>query len=749
MSAPPADSGPAAPTPDAPAPAPRAATAPPAAPAPSAAAPCPQAVDPDALAHARLLSGLSPDELRRLGGWAERVEVPADTHFLREGDESRDLYLVLSGDARLRRHRLALKAIGPGDHFGALALLTGRPRTTSVVSRSRMVLARVSPAAWGALAAREPALAMRVVLALLGEVRDDLVEMTDSVGALLQGRSLPRAREVTVQVGDAARVVRTGTPMRAVLPADVDGAVVVAGLIGQKPVSLSTPLFSDARVAPLTVRHGEGRRVYTQSVGLLLLEAAARVAPDVPVRLGPSRGPVQVVEGVPAADRSRLVEPLLAEMRRLVAADLPYRQEVWTLEEAARLFQERGWSDAASILRTRREGTVPLVTLGAVHALSPGPLLPSSGLAGEFGLRVAAGELLLDYGRLDLRNGGSAHPAPGGPEGPPPHDGGMVEEHRAWLAAQSVTSVGAFNDLCVSGQVSQLIRVAEGFHEKRIGRVADEVAARRDRIRIVTVAGPSSSGKTTFIKRLVVQLEINGLRPLGVSLDDYYVDRERTVRGPDGDYDFEALEALDLPLLHDHLRRLLAGGEVQTARYDFKAGRSDPGGGPRIRLEAGSLLLLEGIHGLNPRLLGDIPAAGEVFRVFIHPATTLPFDRLSRFSATDLRLLRRIVRDRHARGYGAAANIARWPSVQRGELLHIFPFQGEADAVFDSSLAYEPAVLKVYAERYLLEVPPDDPAYPTAIRLRHLVDRFVSIYPDHVPPTSILREFIGGSGFEY
>jgi uridine kinase len=312
-----------------------------------------------------------------------------------------------------------------------------------------------------------------------------------------------------------------------------------------------------------------------------------------------------------------------------------------------------------------------------------------------------------------------------------------------------VTSVGAFNDLCVSGQVSQLIRVAEGFHEKRIGRIADEIALARDRLRIIAIAGPSSSGKTTFIKRLNVQLQVAGLNPVGISLDDYYLDRERTPRDARGEYDFEALEALDLPLLQEHVRRLLAGEAVRTARFDFKAGRGSPEGGPAIRLRRGDVLLLEGIHGLNPALLGAIPRGGELFRVFIHPATTLPFDRLHRVSATDVRLLRRIVRDRHARGYSAAENIARWPSVQEGERRHIFPFRGEADAVFDSALVYEPAVLKVYAERYLLEVPGDHPAYGTAWRLRTLIDRFVAIYPDHVPPTSLMREFIGGSGFEY
>jgi uridine kinase len=376
-----------------------------------------------------------------------------------------------------------------------------------------------------------------------------------------------------------------------------------------------------------------------------------------------------------------------------------------------------------------------------------GPLLPSTGPLQGFTLSPHPEGLALGLGPRDPRthrpNGAAAAVVP------PARDGDMVGEHQRWLAAMGVDSVGALAELCIDGRVSQLIRVAEGFHEKRISHIADQIAHARDRIRIISIAGPSSSGKTTFIKRLTVQLQIDGVNPVALSLDDYYVDRERTPRDARGDWDFEALEALDLPLLQDHVARLLAGEAVKTPRYDFLSGQSRPEAGHLLQLRPGDVLMLEGIHGLNPRLLGGLPKAGELFRVFIHPATTLPFDRLTRVSATDLRLLRRIVRDRHQRGYKAAENIVRWPSVQAGEREHIFPFQGEADAVFDASLVYEPAVLKIYAERYLLEVPPDHPAFPTAHRLRYLVDRFVSIHPEHVPPTSILREFIGGSGFEY
>jgi uridine kinase len=583
--------------------------------------------------------------------------------------------------------------------------------------------------------------------AFLARLVEVVTPHVGDAGLLVRGRSLPRAREVTVRVRGVERRVPTGTRLVERLPAELDGALVVAALLGRKPVSLATAVVTDSNVEALTVEHWEGRQIYAHSLGLLLLEAAHHVAPGVEVRMGPSRGTRQVViaAGVERGDLADLAVRIAAEMERIAARDVPFRHEYWATDEAASHFAAAGWDGAARLLRIRRQATVGLVSCGELYALSMGPLLPSSGRLQGFRLEARGDVLSLELGARDPRaNGAGAIPAP-----PPPREEDMVAAHHRWLAGMNVTSVGAFVELCVNGQVSQLIRVAEGFHEKRIGLVADRVAAARDRIRIISIAGPSSSGKTTFIKRLTVQLQINGVNPVGISVDDYYVDRERTPRDARGEWDFEAIEAIDLALLQDHVRRLLAGETVRTARFDFLTGKGAPDGGPEIRLGAGDVLMLEGIHGLNPRLLGPIPREGELFRIFVNPVTTLAFDRLTRVSATDVRLLRRIVRDRHRRGYSAADNILRWPSVQAGERAHIYPFEAEADAVFDSALIYEPAVLKVYAERYLLEVPRDHPAYPTAHRLRDFVDRFVSIYPDHVPPTSIIREFIGGSGFEY
>ncbi len=711
-----------------------------------------------ALAASPLLARLDDAERARLVACLEVREYPARTRVHGDGDAGKHLYLVLSGSATLRRAGLALRRLGSGDSFGELALLGGRHRGETVTSDGPLAVARLSVDRWADLERDEPRLAVKVATGVAGALADEIADLTGDVGLLLRGRSLPRVQEIAVRIAGEERRVRTGTRLQDLLPAEVDGSVVVAGLLGQKPVSLSTPVVTEAVIAPLTASHWEGRQIYAHSLGLLLLEAAHQIAPGLRVRMGPSRGTHQVVDmqGEGASDRAVLAERIADAMKRLAALDAPIRLEFWATDEAQKWFREHGWDDAFRLLRIRRQATVRLVSCGEVYALSMGPLLPSTGRLHGFHLVPHEDGLALELGKVDPRNGnGNGHrPAPdptparsGAAAGAP--GGDMPAEHQRWLTAMGVTSVGAFNELCISGQVSQLIRVAEGFHEKRIGQIADLVAATRDRIRIISIAGPSSSGKTTFIKRLTVQLQIDGVNPVGISLDDYYVDREKTPRAPGGEWDFEALEALDLPLLHEHVRRLLAGEAVKTAHYDFLTGRSHRDGGPTIALRPGDVLMLEGIHGLNPGLLGPIPKPGELYRIFIHPATSLPFDRLTRVSATDLRLLRRIVRDRHQRGYGAAENIVRWPSVQAGEREHIYPYQGEADAVFDAALIYEPAVLKVYAERYLLEVPQDHPAYPTAHRLRYLVDRFVSIYPDHVPPTSLLREFIGGSGFEY
>jgi uridine kinase len=555
-------------------------------------------------------------------------------------------------------------------------------------------------------------------------------------------RSSPRHLSIHVRTDGEDRVMPTGVHPSDVLPCEVDGKVVVAALIDNAIYPLDTPIPTDVTLRPLTTAHWEGQRIYRRSAGLLLLEAACELAPGCTVSLASSVSGYQWIDVFPASgetiDLPSLAARLEAKMREYVERDVSFRHEWWVVAEAARYFEERGWGATARLLDISRDPTVRMVSCGKMYVLGSDALISHAGCIRDFAVRPVDHRLVLIADGTEDESAAAAHLA----------YAEVMRQHDLWLRSLGIHGVGDFNARCVNGEVSETILVGEGFHEKRITMVADEIAARPG-IRIVCIAGPSSSGKTTFIKRLRVQLQVHGLDPVPLSLDDYYADREKCPRDASGEFDFEALEALDLDLLAGQLRRLLAGETVRVAHFDFATGTSRPEGGRELHLGENTILMLEGIHGLNPGLLGDAVAPDKVFRVFIQPLASLAFDRLSRVNPSDLRLIRRIVRDRHTRDCSAAQNIARWPSVRRGEHAHIFPFVARADAVFDSSLTYELSVLKVYAERYLLEVPRSDPGFGTALRLRQLIDRFVAIYPDHVPPTSILREFIGSSSFEY
>jgi uridine kinase len=708
--------------------------------------------DLDVLARSTLLRGLA---IRDVGAFLDRLDqvaLPPGTTVIREGEAGEHMYFVLEGSGRLRRGRLELRAVGPGDHFGELALLDERPRPITVEAHTMMRLARLSRSRYRSLATTHPRLALHFTQALASALGNEVLAFTDSVRLLVHERSAPRRLQVRVRRGSEDVVVATGTLVGTLVPREHDGSLVVGATLARKPAGLETAIVSDAEIEPLTLASWEGRAIYQRSAALVLLEAARRFAPSTSLRIGPAleNGQVVVVRG--DVDRAGLAAALSEEMLALVRKDVPLREEVWSIDEARADLAGHDAADAALLLSNAREATATIAACGGTYAIGMGPLLPRTSYLGDFSIGPHPCGLLLRLPDLDrympARHGVRVDPA-AAEVARPRYAGEMVAASQAWLEGLGVTSAGRFNRLCVEGRVPELIRVAEGFHEKWIGRIADTVKAREGAIDVIAIAGPSSSGKTTFIKRLVVQLLVNGVRPLALSLDDYYVDRERTVKDEDGEYDFEALEAIDLDLLRDHLRRLLRGERVQTARYDFVTGKSIPSGGRPLRMEKGAVLLVEGIHGLNPAVFGDAVQPDRVFRIFVHPAQALALDRLEVIAPEDVRLLRRLVRDRHQRSYSAADTITRWPSVRRGELLHIFPFIANADVVFDSSLVYELSVLKTYAERYLLEVPPPHPAFTTAHRLRKLIDQLVAIHPDHVPPTSVIREFIGGSGFEY
>lgn len=694
--------------------------------------------------HPRL-GALDTRGYEALAAVLRRLEFAPGEELIEEGAFDRYLYLMLRGEVEMLRGGLNLGVEARGGHFGELALLGGGARAAAVVARTPVAVAQLSPEGLEALVRRHPHLALNLVSALVTGVGTRLRGVTDTVGGLLVERSLPRRTQLRLVVDGVPRLVPMGTPARALLPEAVDGHPVIAALVERSATTLSRPLTCDGTVTPLTTAHWEGRRILRRSLVLLLVQAAHEAG--LSIQRGHSVGVAEHIRVEGAQVTPELAASLEARMQALCDEDRPLRTELWRSEEALAFFEERGLHQTAALLSTLRQEQVPLVSYGIMPVIGTGPLVERTGLLRGFRIVADEGSLLLLWSEVGDALAEVARQRADIARRVKEQTGRMSRSHLRWLSALGVRGVGSFNRVCIDGKVAELIRVAEGAHEKCIGAIADTIAA-RDGVRVVCIAGPSSSGKSTFIKRLKVQLQVDGLNPIGLSLDEYFVDRDDSPRDASGALDFEALETLRLDLLGDHLERLLAGERVRTPRYDFVRGRGRPEAGPELQLSEGTLLLLEGIHGLNPALL-PASAAGAAFRIFLCPLQQLPLDETERVHASDIRLLRRIVRDRHSRATAAAETIERWPSVRRGERRNIFPFQGQADAVFDSSLVYEPSVLRVYAERYLLEVPRSADARVTSDRLLRLLDRYVSIYPDHVPPTSILREFIGGSGFEY
>ena len=681
--------------------------------------------DLQALASSPLLASVGSRDLGAVTELCELRTFPMGSLLSVAGSAADGIVVLLDGGAEARDPAgEARRDLHAGDQFGELSVAGPALHEATITATTELRAARLTKARFDALGRSHPAAALRILESVLASI------------AVQRGAQSRRVQTKRGRVSDH-------------IPPEVDGVLVVGARFEHRTLGLDAVAPAVGVLDPLTVADWEGREIYRRSAGLVLLEAAHRLQHD-EIHLGPSWTSGRLILGVtvPDAERFPLARRLNAEIATIIASRTPFCEETWTTDEAALHFRARGWDGAAALCETSAEPSVTLVRCGDVRVPSPGPLLSNTGMLDAVTVLPHPNGISLDFGWRVRRE---LAPRPFSTvmlEAQSPRYGAeMTQAERRWLDLLGITSVGAFNRACVTGEVGELIHVSEGFHEKRLAALADEVRARPG-VRIIAVAGPSSSGKTTFLKRLTIQLEVDGVHPLGLSLDDYYVDRERTVRDEKGEYDYEALEAIDLQLLNEHLERILRGGAVRTAHYDFQSGKSVPEGGHEIALRPSSVLLIEGIHALNPKLFA-FAEEGQVFRIFIHPATALPFDPLTSLEPADVRLLRRIVRDRHTRGATAEQNIARWPSVRRGERLHIYPHQGQADCVFDTSLVYEVSVLKVFAERYLLEVPRASPQFSAALRLRKLIAPFVTIYPDHVPPTSMLREFIGGSGFTY
>lgn len=519
---------------------------------------------------------------------------------------------------------------------------------------------------------------------------------------------------------------------------------VLAAMVNRRLVMLDFPLRG-VQIELEAVRAGsrQGEAVARRSLCLVLQEAVRELYPEARMVVGQSLGGGYFYSWNSGPPRTaQVVTSIGRRMDEICGENRPFERQSITLEEAEAIFRGAGDLPTLDLLATRRSSTVAVVRCGQFVDISHGAVAPTTGALRGFALVPYEDGLLLRFPR-------STDPADLPPLKPQPKLFATYRETRRWNEALGVAHVGALNRQCLSSEIAEVIRVAEGFQEKKIAHIADAIVAAKDRVRLVLVAGPSASGKTTFLRRLGIQLRVNGVFPVGLSLDNYFLDRERTPLDHDGKPDFEAINALDLTLLNDHLEALLAGREVDMPRFDFTHGRRvAPREWVRRRLEPHQVLLVEGIHALNPVLTAAVPAAAT-FRVFISALTQLTLDDHNRIFTSDARLLRRLVRDRLFRGHPATRTLDMWGSVRRGEGRGIFPFQEDADVIFNSALVYEPAVLKVFAERFLLEVPREHPAYTEAYRLLTFLSWFVPIFQDDVPHTSILREFIGGSAFEY
>jgi uridine kinase len=498
-------------------------------------------------------------------------------------------------------------------------------------------------------------------------------------------------------------------------------------------------VFTDScRVKLITLDTEQGLRIYRSSAVFILLQAVREVFPDrkLIVRHSLSNGLFcEFLHHEPERDD---VEKLERCMQDLVQRDLPIRRKAVTSGEALEIFARQKQTDKVKLLEFRDKEIVHVCELGSWYEYSYGYMVPRTGMINNFRLLHYPPGIILQTPEAD-------RPWEIKPYIEQKKLAAVFKEAKDWADMLETPHVAALNEMIASQRIDDLIRVNEALHEKKIASIADMICHDPHK-RLILISGPSSSGKTTFAQRLLIQLRVNGRRPVSISLDNYFIDRDQTPLDENGEYDFESLYALKLDLFNDHLQRLIAGEEVLTPIYSFQKGCCEEQG-LLIKVPAGEPIIIEGIHALNEKLTSKIPYE-QKFRIYVSALTQLNIDYTNRIPTTDSRLLRRIIRDSRTRGYGALQTIRRWPSVRAGEEKNIFPFQEHADVMFNTSLVYELAVLKAYAEPLLEEIGPENPEYMEARRLLKFLSYFCSTSGDIIPPNSILREFIGGSWFK-
>ncbi|WP_370642545.1 nucleoside kinase [Tepidanaerobacter sp. GT38] len=515
---------------------------------------------------------------------------------------------------------------------------------------------------------------------------------------------------------------------------------IVAAIVDGSLRELTYVVDGDSNVEFLDMSSEIGMKIYIRSLIFLFVKACYDVFPDCKVHVEHSLGDglyCEVVRKEPLSEDD--VESIEKRMRQLVERDIPIQKYKMPLKEAIAMFKESGMEDKVRVLKYRKSDFINIYEIDGTKDYFYGYLVPSTGYLKWFGLKFYLPGIILQHPN-------KSNPTHIAEYHEQPKLASIFRESDRWAHILGVPDVGALNELITSGKSGEIIRVAEALHEKKIAQIADTIANEKERLRIILIAGPSSSGKTTFAQRLIVQLRVNGLRPISISLDDYFLDRDKTPLGDDGKPDFEALEAIDLRLFNQQLAQLIQGKEVIVPRYNFHTGKREYPDIP-TKIEKDQPIIIEGIHGLNERLTASIPKENK-FKIYVSALTQLGIDNHNRISTTDTRLLRRLVRDSWQRSTDAKTTISVWPKVLKGAQANIFPYQEEADVMFNSALVYEIAVIKKYAEPLLKQITPQDPEYIKAKHLLKFLEYFEPIEDERdIPLTSIIREFIGGSCF--
>jgi len=515
---------------------------------------------------------------------------------------------------------------------------------------------------------------------------------------------------------------------------------IAAVLVNNQLQALDAQLLTNCTMEPVLIDSSQGAFSYRRSLCFLAAIAARDLFPERDLIVGQAIGYgfYHRFEGGPTTKAD--IQALEKRMRTLVASDIPIAMQWWSYEDAMAYFRTNGQEDTLLLLELTNEPTIALNECAGFRDLHVTPLVPSTGVLKTFELLPYDAGFLLRYPRKE-----TPEEIPEFQDDPLLYK--ITDDAKRRSGVLGVSSVGALNRINAPKKIKDYITVAESLMTKNVAEIADQIAARRETVKVVLIAGPSSSGKTTTSKKLSIQLRVLGFEPMVIGLDDYFVDRTRTPRDENGDFDFECLEALDVDYLNEQLVELFAGKEVELPAFDFKSGERRPSG-KKLKLGEKTILIMEGIHGLNDRLTPRIPKE-QKFKIYVSALTQINLDEHNRISTTDNRLIRRMVRDNQFRGRTALETIKMWPSVQRGERLHIFPYQNGADTALNSALDYELGVLKVYAEPILRSVKPMDPEYCEARRLLNFLAFFAPIPAQYVPQDSLVREFIGESSFKY